>query len=91
MERKEERHKCDYCGKPVPLEPSTENPAWLMEKASMGLRLIRWLPQSRIVWDLSAFYQFCSFACAEHLILDFIRKERWRSGQHRVGKEKVKS
>lgn len=85
-----ERKKCEYCGRPVPLEPSPEDAAWLMEKASLGLRMIRWLPQSRAIWDLDAFYQLCSFDCAERLILDFVRKEKWRAAQHRADRNKEK-
>jgi hypothetical protein len=59
-----------------------------MEKAGYGLRMIRWRPEARHIWDLDAFYQLCSFACAEPMILDFVKKEKWRIGATKV-KEKV--
>jgi hypothetical protein len=63
-----------------------------MEKAGYGLRLIQWRPQSRAIWDLSAFYQLCSFACTEPMALDFIKKEKWRIGQMRAAlKERTHS
>ena len=86
MERKPEQKKCDYCGKPIPQEETGPGTPWLYEKAGYGLRVIRWRPQSRPVWDLDAFYQLCKFACAEALILDFVKKEKWN-----VGEEKVKT
>jgi hypothetical protein len=60
-----------------------------MEKAGYGLRMIQWRPQSRAIWDLASFYQLCSFKCAEPMILDFVRKERWRIGADKVAAAKT--
>ena len=82
--------KCAYCGKPIPQESAGPDTPWLMEKAGYGLRMIQWRPQSRPIWDLEAFYQLCSFACAQPMIEDFVRKERWRlAGLKTPKKEKV--
>jgi hypothetical protein len=82
--------KCAYCGKPIPQSTLGTDTPWLMEKHGYGLRVLPWNPQSRVIWDLGMFYQFCKFACVEPMILDFVKKQKWHVGtQH--AKEKVQS